>query len=306
MTGHGGDEFLKFQDNEEISAFDVADAVEQMYEKRRCVPVLLAATAGAGGRTPRWLTAPLSPFRFAGTSRCCSCSTRARPRRCTPRSTRPTCSRRPRLGSTRSRTRSVPRPSPCLRAASRRADLSSLLPKQHHGDPDIGVHVIDKYTHHLLEYLEGVNKTSTATFADLVRVLPFFFLRLIRRALTRSSPFPLNHAVLDANVREDQLAPRRPDRPVPARPGRRPPDRLLRRRRRRRRRRRCGCGCSCGRRRRRAGGGRAAVPEAGRPRGSGYRAGEEGGGGGAARGGGARQGWPVGRLGGRRRRGACA
>ena len=35
MTGHGGDEFLKFQDNEEISAFDVADAIEQMSEKRR-------------------------------------------------------------------------------------------------------------------------------------------------------------------------------------------------------------------------------------------------------------------------------
>ena len=35
MTGHGGDEFLKFQDNEEISAYDVADAVEQMWEKRR-------------------------------------------------------------------------------------------------------------------------------------------------------------------------------------------------------------------------------------------------------------------------------
>lgn len=35
MTGHGGDEFLKFQDNEEISAFDLADAVEQMWEKRR-------------------------------------------------------------------------------------------------------------------------------------------------------------------------------------------------------------------------------------------------------------------------------
>lgn len=37
MTGHGGDEFLKFQDNEEISAFDVADAVEQMHEKKRSV-----------------------------------------------------------------------------------------------------------------------------------------------------------------------------------------------------------------------------------------------------------------------------
>jgi GPI-anchor transamidase subunit K len=40
MTGHGGNEFLKFQDNEEISAFDLADAVEQMYQKRRCVVFL--------------------------------------------------------------------------------------------------------------------------------------------------------------------------------------------------------------------------------------------------------------------------
>lgn len=36
LTGHGGNEFLKFQDNEEISAFDVADAFEQMWQKKRC------------------------------------------------------------------------------------------------------------------------------------------------------------------------------------------------------------------------------------------------------------------------------
>jgi glycosylphosphatidylinositol transamidase (GPIT) subunit GPI8 len=35
MTGHGGNEFLKFQDAEEISAFDLADAFAQMYEKKR-------------------------------------------------------------------------------------------------------------------------------------------------------------------------------------------------------------------------------------------------------------------------------
>ena len=35
MTGHGGAEFLKFQDNEEISAFDIADAFEQMWQKKR-------------------------------------------------------------------------------------------------------------------------------------------------------------------------------------------------------------------------------------------------------------------------------
>lgn len=37
MTGHGGNEFLKFQDMEEISAFDIADAFEQMYQKKRYV-----------------------------------------------------------------------------------------------------------------------------------------------------------------------------------------------------------------------------------------------------------------------------
>lgn len=35
MTGHGGNEFLKFQDAEEISSWDIADAFEQMHEKKR-------------------------------------------------------------------------------------------------------------------------------------------------------------------------------------------------------------------------------------------------------------------------------
>ena len=35
MTGHGGNEFLKFQDNEEISAWDLADAVEGMWKGKR-------------------------------------------------------------------------------------------------------------------------------------------------------------------------------------------------------------------------------------------------------------------------------
>jgi phosphatidylinositol glycan class K len=35
MTGHGGDEFLKFQDFEEICSRDLADAFEQMWEKGR-------------------------------------------------------------------------------------------------------------------------------------------------------------------------------------------------------------------------------------------------------------------------------
>lgn len=35
MTGHGGADFLKFQDAEEISSYDIADAFAQMYEKKR-------------------------------------------------------------------------------------------------------------------------------------------------------------------------------------------------------------------------------------------------------------------------------
>lgn len=35
LTGHGGNQFLKFQDAEEIGAYDLADAFQQMYEKKR-------------------------------------------------------------------------------------------------------------------------------------------------------------------------------------------------------------------------------------------------------------------------------
>ena len=35
MTGHGGDGFLKFQDSEEITNIELADAFEQMWSKQR-------------------------------------------------------------------------------------------------------------------------------------------------------------------------------------------------------------------------------------------------------------------------------
>jgi len=35
MTGHGGNEFLKFQDKEEISSKDLGDALEQMHKQKR-------------------------------------------------------------------------------------------------------------------------------------------------------------------------------------------------------------------------------------------------------------------------------
>ncbi|TVU33109.1 hypothetical protein EJB05_24894 [Eragrostis curvula] len=41
MTGHGGDEFLKFQDSEELQSHDLADAVKQMKEKLRFKELLI-------------------------------------------------------------------------------------------------------------------------------------------------------------------------------------------------------------------------------------------------------------------------
>ncbi|EPS68528.1 hypothetical protein M569_06238, partial [Genlisea aurea] len=43
MTGHGGDEFLKFQDSEELQSHDLADAVKQMKEKKRFKELLIMA-----------------------------------------------------------------------------------------------------------------------------------------------------------------------------------------------------------------------------------------------------------------------
>jgi phosphatidylinositol glycan class K len=47
--------------------------------------------------------------------------------------------------------------------------IPSLHRTQYENDNDIGVAVIDRYTHYMLEFLEGINKTSHETVADMVR-----------------------------------------------------------------------------------------------------------------------------------------
>ena len=37
IVGHGGDGFLKFQDHEEISSDELADAFQQMWQKKRLI-----------------------------------------------------------------------------------------------------------------------------------------------------------------------------------------------------------------------------------------------------------------------------
>ena len=39
LSGHGGDGFIKFQDAEELTAVDLADAFETMHQKKRFVDV---------------------------------------------------------------------------------------------------------------------------------------------------------------------------------------------------------------------------------------------------------------------------
>ena len=50
---------------------------------------------------------------------------------------------------------------------------------QYENDYDIGVAVIDSYTHYILEFMEGINKTSQTTMEDLVSptVMPSYHLR---------------------------------------------------------------------------------------------------------------------------------
>jgi GPI-anchor transamidase subunit K len=46
--------------------------------------------------------------------------------------------------------------------------------RQYENDDDVGVSVIDSYTHFVLEYLESINKTSATSMKDLVSVQTAF------------------------------------------------------------------------------------------------------------------------------------
>ncbi|KAJ7665892.1 peptidase C13 family-domain-containing protein [Mycena polygramma] len=111
MTGHGGNEFLKFQDNEEISAFDIADAFEQMYQKKRYNEIFfMIDTCQANTMYSKFYSPNI------------------------------------------------------LATGSSKLDQNSY---SYENDADIGVSVIDRYTHYVLEFMERINKTSHESVADL-------------------------------------------------------------------------------------------------------------------------------------------
>ncbi|KIK91139.1 hypothetical protein PAXRUDRAFT_150182 [Paxillus rubicundulus Ve08.2h10] len=111
MTGHGGNEFLKFQDNEEISAFDIADAFEQMWQKKRYNDIFfMIDTCQANTMYSQFYSPNI------------------------------------------------------LATGSSEIEENSY---SHENDNDIGVSVIDSYTHFVLEFMEGINKTSQVSMQDL-------------------------------------------------------------------------------------------------------------------------------------------
>ncbi|XP_031552084.1 GPI-anchor transamidase-like [Actinia tenebrosa] len=111
MTGHGGDGFIKFQDAEEITSVELADAFEQMWQKRRYHELFLIVD---------------------------SCQAH-------------------------SMTLKIYSPN-VVGVGSSLVGQDSL---SHHDDPAIGVHVIDRYTYFLLQFLERIGPASKATVGEL-------------------------------------------------------------------------------------------------------------------------------------------
>ncbi|KAI0079127.1 hypothetical protein K474DRAFT_1659409 [Panus rudis PR-1116 ss-1] len=111
MTGHGGNEFLKFQDSEEISAFDIADAFEQMWQKKRYNELFFMIDTCQANTMYSKLYSPN-----------------------------------------------------ILATGSSQLDENSY---SYENDRDIGISVIDRFTHYVLQFMEGINKTSQTTMQDL-------------------------------------------------------------------------------------------------------------------------------------------
>jgi len=132
MTGHGGNEFLKFQDNEEISAFDIADAFEQMWQKKRYNEIFfMIDTCQANTMYSKFYSPNI------------------------------------------------------LATGSSEIHENSY---SHEHDNDIGVAVIDRFTHYVLQFMEGVNKTSQTPMQDLFD--SYDFDKIASHAGVRADLFP--------------------------------------------------------------------------------------------------------------------
>ncbi|MBN3298588.1 GPI8 transamidase, partial [Amia calva] len=116
LTGHGGNGFLKFQDSEEISNVELADAFEQMWQKRRYNELLFIIDTCQGASMYERFYSPN-----------------------------------------------------VMALASSQVGEDSL---SHQPDLAIGVHLMDRYTFYLLEFLEDIHPASQANMNDLFKVCP--------------------------------------------------------------------------------------------------------------------------------------
>ncbi|KAI2810578.1 hypothetical protein BLOT_001741, partial [Blomia tropicalis] len=113
MTGHGGDGFLKFQDSEELTSMELANAFEQMHQKQRYNEILfIIDTCQAESMSSKIYSPNI------------------------------------------------------IGIGSSKVGEDSL---SHHGDPSIGVYVIDRYTYYVLDFLEkhSPSKTTLNEFFDV-------------------------------------------------------------------------------------------------------------------------------------------
>ena len=111
ITGHGGDGFIKFQDQNQLRDGEIADALAQMHAKGRYNEVLFLADT-------------------------CQASTLAK------------AIRSPRVLA--------------LSSSDVGENSYSLF-----ADPEIGVHVIDRFTYHVLEFFERLKSESVETMGEL-------------------------------------------------------------------------------------------------------------------------------------------
>uniref|UniRef100_A0A1A8P8K6 GPI-anchor transamidase n=1 Tax=Nothobranchius rachovii TaxID=451742 RepID=A0A1A8P8K6_9TELE len=116
LTGHGGNGFLKFQDSEEISNVELADAFEQMWQKRRYNELLFIIDTCQGASMYERFYSPN-----------------------------------------------------IMALASSQVGEDSL---SHQPDLAIGVHLMDRYTFYLLEFLEDIHPASKSNMNDLFKVCP--------------------------------------------------------------------------------------------------------------------------------------
>ncbi|KAJ7408529.1 GPI-anchor transamidase [Pitangus sulphuratus] len=118
MTGHGGNGFLKFQDSEEITNVELADAFEQMWQKRRYNELLFIIDTCQGASMYERFYSPN-----------------------------------------------------IMALASSQVGEDSL---SHQPDLGIGVHLMDRYTFYVLEFLEEIHPASQTNMNDLVNVIVDF------------------------------------------------------------------------------------------------------------------------------------